>query len=298
MNRRPTRIIPRLDIKGPHVVKGVHLEGLRVLGRPEAFARWYDESGADELLYLDVVASLYGRNNLLEIVRRTSSDIFIPLTVGGGLRGIDDIRDALRAGADKVAVNTAAVRNPALVTQAARRFGSSTIVVSIEAIETAPGVFEAFTDNGREQTGMDAIEWAVRACELGAGEILLTSVDREGTGRGFDLALTRTVADAVGVPVIASGGAGNIEHVRQAIVEGHADAVAVASVFHYDAVERLPIPEIDEREGNSDYLKSGRSPQSIEPATVHAVADCLAGAGLITRLTGSDRSATAVRSSR
>ncbi|MEO8679073.1 MAG: imidazole glycerol phosphate synthase cyclase subunit, partial [Vicinamibacterales bacterium] len=187
---RHTRIIPRLDIKGPNLVKGVHLEGLRVLGQPEAFARWYSEGGADELIYLDVVASLYGRNSLLDFVSRTSAEIFIPLTVGGGLRSLDDIRAVLCAGADKVALNTAAVADPALITAAAHRFGSSAIVITIEAIETAPGKYEAFTNNGREATGLDAVLWAERAVSLGAGEVLLTSVDREGTGRGFDLALT------------------------------------------------------------------------------------------------------------
>ena len=163
------RLIPRLDIKGPNLVKGIHLEGLRVLGKPERFARWYYEQGADELLYMDVVASLYQRNSLLDIVRRTSREIFIPLTVGGGLRTLDDIREVLRAGADKVALNTAAINRPELVREAAECFGSSTIVVSIEAIRKPDGRYEAYTDNGREKTGVDVFEWAVRAAELGAG---------------------------------------------------------------------------------------------------------------------------------
>jgi cyclase len=281
---RHTRIIPRLDIKGPNLVKGIHLEGLRVLGRPETFARWYYENGADELIYLDVVASLYGRNSLLDIVRRTSAEIFIPLTVGGGLRSVDDIREALRAGADKVAINTAAVRSPSLITEAARRFGSSTIVVAIEAIETTPGTYEAFTDNGREATGVNAVEWASRAVELGAGEILLTSVDREGTGRGFDLGLTRTVADAVGVPVIAAGGAGSVRHVTDALLEGHADAVAIASILHYHAVRELPPPEEAIVEGNTEFLRSGRLPsRDLQPVTIAALASAIAEAGLITR---------------
>src|SRR5574341_1652307 len=166
------RIIPRLDIKGPNLVKGIHLEGLRVLGKPDRFARCYYEHGADELLYMDVVASLYGRNSLLEIVARTSKEIFIPLTVGGGLRTLDDIKEALRAGADKVSLNTAAIGNPELVREASRRFGSSTIVVSIEAVKKPDGSYEAYTDNGRERTGVDALQWAVQAAELGAGEIL------------------------------------------------------------------------------------------------------------------------------
>ena len=201
------RIIPRLDIKGPNLVKGIHLEGLRVLGKPEQFARYYYEQGADELLYMDVVASLYQRNSLLEIVARTAREIFIPMTVGGGLRNLEDIREVLRAGADKVSLNTAVIGRPELIREAAHQFGSSTIVVSIEAIKNRDGSYEAYTDNGRESTGVDALEWALRAVELGAGELLVTSIDREGMGNGFDLELTRTIAESVPVPVIACGGA-------------------------------------------------------------------------------------------
>ena len=227
------RIIPRLDIKGPNLVKGVGLEGLRVLGKPERFARHYYESGADELVYLDVVASLYGRNSLLDIISRTSREIFIPLTVGGGLRSLDDIRQVLRAGADKASLNTAAIRSPELVREAAGRFGSSTIVVSIEAKAQPGGRYEAYTDNGRERTGVDAVAWAKRAESLGAGEILLTSVDREGTKKGYDLELIRAVSDSVNIPVIASGGAGAPEHFKDAVEKGRADAVAAAHVLHY-----------------------------------------------------------------
>src|SRR5712691_717483 len=187
------RIIPRLDIKGPNLVKGIHLEGLRVLGKPEQFAKLYYEQGADELLYMDVVASLYQRNSLLDIVSRTSKELFIPLTVGGGLRSLDDIRAALKAGADKVALNTAAIRRPEFVREAAERFGSSTIIVSIEAIRRTDGTYEAYTDNGRERTGVDALQWAQQAATLGAGEILVTSIDREGTGKGFDMELVRQI---------------------------------------------------------------------------------------------------------
>jgi len=233
-----TRIIPRLDIKGPNLVKGIHLEGLRVLGKPEDFARRYYEEGADELLFMDVVASLYERNSLLDIVRRTADEIFIPLAVGGGLRTLDDIRTVLRAGADKVTLNTAAIRRPELIREAAQRFGSSTIVVSIEAILKADGKYEAYTDNGREKTGLDAIEWAVRAAELGAGELVVTSIDREGTGRGFDLDLIGRTASAVSIPVIASGGAGKAGDVGDALVAGAA-AVAIASVLHYNVFQDL-----------------------------------------------------------
>jgi len=232
------RIIPRLDIKGPNLVKGIHLEGLRVLGQPEDFARFYYEQGADELLYMDVVASLYQRNSLLDIVARTSKEIFIPLTVGGGLRSLEDIRAALRAGADKVSLNTAVIANPELIRQASETFGSSTIVVSIEAIRKPDGRYEAYTDNGREHTGLDAVEWALRAAELGAGELLVTSIDREGTAKGYDIELTRKIADQVSIPVIACGGAGALAHVEDVIRQGHADAVSLASVLHYEFLQR------------------------------------------------------------
>lgn len=229
------RIIPRLDVKGPNLVKGIHLEGLRVLGKPAAFARHYYEQGADELLFMDVVASLYGRNNLLSLVEETANEIFVPLVVGGGMRSIDDIRAVLRAGADKVTINTAALRRPDFIREAAGTFGSSTIVVSIEAMKKADGGYEAFTDNGREKTGVDAIEWAARVAELGAGEILVTSIEREGTGRGYDIELTRAVAGAVDIPVVACGGAGKPEHVAEAIAAG-ASAVSLASLLHYEYV--------------------------------------------------------------
>ena len=201
----PTRLIPRLDVKGKNLIKGIHLEGLRVIGDPQAFARKYYEDGADELLYVDVVASLYGRNSLHDIVRRTAQDVFVPLTVTGGLRSVDDVREMLRAGADKVGINTAATKRPELIREVARKFGSQCMVLSIEAKRTSAGKWEAFTDNGREPTGLDVVEWAQRGVELGAGEILLTSVDQEGTRDGFDTDLIAAVASVVPVPVIASG---------------------------------------------------------------------------------------------
>jgi cyclase len=227
------RLIARLDIKGPNLIKGVHLEGLRVIGDPQEYARRYYEQGADELLYIDIVASLYGRSKLTEIVRRAAHDVFVPMTVGGGIRSVDDVRDLLRAGADKVAINTAAVRRPELVTEVSRRFGSQCMVLSIEAKQQAPGQWEVYTDCGRERSGIDAVQWAQRGVELGAGEILVTSIDREGTRKGFDVALTRAVADAVQVPVIASGGYGETSHLREVVRDGHADAVAVADALHY-----------------------------------------------------------------
>ena len=238
---RQIRLIARLDVKGPNLIKGVHLEGLRVIGAPNEFARRYYEQGADELIYIDIVASLYGRNKLTEIVRRTAHDVFVPMTVGGGVRNVDDVRDLLRAGADKVAINTAAVRRPELITEVSRRFGSQCMVLSIEAKQQAPGQWEVFTDCGRERSGVDVVAWAQRGVELGAGEILVTSIDREGTRKGFDLELTRAVADAVQVPIIASGGYGEPAHLGTVVREGHADAIAFADALHY---QRTTLPEL------------------------------------------------------
>jgi cyclase len=207
------RLIPRLDIKGPNLVKGIHLEGLRVLGRPADFARTYYLEGADELLFVDIVASLYQRNQLLPIILETAKEMYIPLTVAGGLRSLQDIRSVLRAGADKAALNTAAIRQPELISEAALAFGSSTVVVSIEAKKRPDGSYEAYTDCGRERTGREVVAWAQEAESRGAGEILITSIDREGTGAGFDLELTELVTSAVSLPVVASGGAGRKEDV-------------------------------------------------------------------------------------
>lgn len=253
-----TRIIPRLDIKGPNLVKGINLEGLRVLGKPEAFARYYYETGADELFYQDAVASLYGRNSLLDIVKKTASEIFIPLTVGGGLRTTDDIKHALRAGADKVSINTAAIKDPELIRRASRTFGSSTIVVSIEAIRKGNGKYEAYVDYGRESTGVDALVWARRAEELGAGELMVTSINKEGTGQGYDLELLAGVSEAVSVPVIAAGGAGSTKHICEAIELGKADAVSMASILHYDAIDKVNFNSAEySLEGNIEYAAKG-----------------------------------------
>lgn len=237
------RLIARLDIKGPNLIKGIHLEGLRVIGDPRAYALKYYEQGADEFLYMDCVASLYGRNNLAEIVRHTSEDAFIPMTVGGGVRSVGDVETLLRVGADKVAVNTAAVARPELISEIAVRFGSQCMVMSIEAKRTGPGSWEAYTDNGRERTGLDVVEWARRCESLGAGEILLTSVDCEGTRKGFETDLVRAVSTAVQIPVIASGGMGSVQHLADVVRDGKADAVAMADILHYD---RMTLPEIRE----------------------------------------------------
>jgi cyclase len=254
------RVIPRLDIKGPNVVKGIHFDGLRVVGDPAELALRYYEGGADELLYMDVVATLYGRNSLLDIVERAARSIFIPMTVGGGIRSVEDIRALLRAGADKVAVNTAAVKNPDFIAEAARRFGSQCIVVSIEAKRREQGRWEALTDNGRETTGLDAVAWAHKAAALGAGEILLTSVDQEGTGKGYDVELVEKLARALPVPVIAGGGAGSPAHVAEVVLKGGADAVSMAAILHY---RRHTIAEIKEE------LAARSLPVRRAPAPAH-----------------------------
>ena len=235
------RIIPRLDIKGPNLIKGIRLEGLRVIGDPQQHAVRYYEAGADELVYMDIVASLYGRNNLSDIISRAAKNVFIPITVGGGIRSVDDARLILRSGADKVAINTAAIARPALITEVAHRFGSQAMVLSIEAKQVSVARWEAYTDNGRERTGLDVLDWVRRGVELGAGEILLTAVDREGTRSGFDLDLIRAVSDAVPVPVIAGGGMGSIEHFVAAATVGRADAIAMADVLHY---KKLTVEDI------------------------------------------------------
>jgi cyclase len=265
------RIIPRLDIKGPNLVKGIHLEGLRVLGKPEQFARYYYETGADELVYMDVVASLYNRNSLHDIIKKTANEIFIPLTVGGGLRTIKDIRDVLRVGADKVSLNTAAIKNPQIIREASRKFGSSTILISIEAIRQADGKYLSYTDNGREYTGVEVIQWAKKVEELGAGEIMITSIDKEGTGSGYDIELTKSVSEAVSIPVIASGGAGNIGHTGEVISKGKADAIAVASILHYGLIRNHEF-EIDaDKEGNREFLKSGKSFSNITSSDLQEI---------------------------
>jgi imidazole glycerol-phosphate synthase subunit HisF len=265
------RIISRLDIKGPNLVKGIHLEGLRVMGKPEVFAKHYYESGADELFFQDTVASLYERNSLHDIISKTAREIFIPLTVGGGLRTIDDIRSVLRAGADKVSINTAAIKNPEFVREAAHMFGSSTIVVAIEAIKQNDGKYLAYVDNGREYTGVEVVNWAQKAEQLGAGEIVITSVDREGTGEGFDLELTRQVSQAVSIPVIAHGGAGSPADVAEVVREAQVDAVAIASILHYDYIRQLSDHGNFQGEGNTSFLKSGRPYNKIKPCTLQDI---------------------------
>ena len=227
------RIIPCLDVKSGRVVKGVNFVELRDAGDPVEIARRYDEQGADEITFLDITASSDDRDIILHVVEQVAEQVFIPLTVGGGVRVVEDVRRLLNAGADKVSMNTAAVNSPQLVFDASSKVGSQCIVVAIDAKQTAPGKWEVFTHGGRNNTGLDAIEWARKVAALGAGEILLTSMDRDGTKSGFDLALTRAVSDAVRIPVIASGGVGTLEHLAEGVSEGRADAVLAASIFHF-----------------------------------------------------------------
>lgn len=227
------RIIPCLDVTAGRVVKGVSFVALRDAGDPVEIARRYDEQGADELTFLDITASSDDRGILFKIIEQVASQVFIPLTVGGGVRAVGDVRNLLNAGADKVSINTSAVLNPQLVADAAGRYGSQCIVVAIDAKQVAAGRWEVFTHGGRRATGLDVVEWAKRMQRLGAGEILLTSMDRDGQKKGFDLQLTRAVTDALEVPVIASGGVGNLQHLADGVTQGGADAVLAASIFHF-----------------------------------------------------------------
>lgn len=227
------RIIPCLDVTGGRVVKGTNFVNLRDAGDPVELAAFYDREGADELIFLDITASSDGRKTTLDMVYRTAGEVFIPYTVGGGISSLDDIRAILTAGADKVAMNTAAVKNPVLVAEAAGRFGSQCIVVAIDARQSGPGNWEVYIHGGRTPTGIDAVEWAKKVESLGAGEIMLTSMDRDGTKDGYDLPLTRAIARAINIPVIASGGVGNLEHVVEGLTEGEADAALAASIFHF-----------------------------------------------------------------
>ncbi|MDR3175997.1 MAG: imidazole glycerol phosphate synthase cyclase subunit [Desulfovibrio sp.] len=254
---RNFRLIARLDVKGRNVVKGIQLEGLRKMGNPNEYAKKYYRDGIDEILYMDIVASLYERGNLLDIVRETTRDVFIPITVGGGLRTLDDVTATLRAGADKIAINTAAIKRPQIIREISEAFGAQCVVLSIEAKREAGGRWSVYYDNGREKTGMDVLEWAQQGCSLGAGEILLTSVDQEGTAQGFDQELVRTVAAAVSVPVIACGGMGNLGHLDELVRRARPDAVAMAHVLHYG---KLTVPDI------RASLRSGNVPvRSVPP---------------------------------
>ena len=245
---RNIRLIARLDVKAPNLVKGIQLEGLRKLGDPNIFAKKYYQEGIDEIYFEDIVASLYERNSLVGIIKRTTENVFVPITVGGGLRNIDDISSALRSGADKVSINTAALKNPEIIKKAARRFGSQAIVLSIQAKRNENG-WEAYFDNGREHSGIDAVDWASEGEELGAGEILVTSVDKEGMAKGFDCELIKEISSNVSIPVKASGGMGKLEHLSDVVIQGCADAVAMAHVLHYDIITLNEIRDYASKEG-------------------------------------------------
>lgn len=244
------RIISRLDIKGPNLIKSIQLEGLRVMGDPNEFALKYYLEGADELIFMDSVASLYGRNSLSDIIVKATNNIFIPITVGGGIRSVEDAATILRSGADKVALNTAAVANPDLISALARKFGSQAVVVSIDAKEISENSWEVYTDMGREKTGLNVIEWAKKAEVLGAGEILLTSIDREGTRKGLNIELIEQINSVVKIPVIASGGVGKKEDIGSLLERTKVSAVAVADILHY---KRSTLPEIKQYLHESNY---------------------------------------------
>lgn len=267
------RIIPRLDIKGPNLVKGINLEGLRVLGDPSIIAQHYAENGADELIFQDVVASLYNRNSLVKIVEKVAKNIFIPLTVGGGIRSLNDIEELLKVGADKICINTAAIKDYKFIYEASRVFGSSTIVIAIESIKSIDdGEYYAFTDNGREITGKKVLEWVKEVEDNGAGEIVLTSVDREGTGEGFESILIHEVLKISNIPIIIHGGASSKDDVLKLFQdEKRANAVALASILHYDCIENLSDKYnfiSSEFEGNKSFLKAFQKPKKFKSVSI------------------------------
>ena len=260
------RIIARLDIKNDALVKGVHLEGFRVLGDPGSFAKIYYEDGIDEIVYMDVVASLYGRNGLIDLIKKTAKEIFIPLTVGGGIRSIDDVAALLAAGADKVCINTAAVQRPKLITEVVNVYGSSTLVIAVEAIKV-DDVYMVFTDNGREHTGLKVSEWVKKIEKLGAGEILLTSVDREGTGKGIDIELLEEVRNSVSISIVVHGGVGSVGDVYNTFENLRVDALCIASLFHYNTIHSK-VPLNKSIMGNRSFLLSNKERSGIKAVSV------------------------------
>lgn len=288
MSQLPVRIIARLDIKGPNLVKGIHLEGLRVLGDPDEFAEYYYKQGIDELFYMDVVASLYERNNLANMISKIAKKIFIPLIVGGGIRKLDDIKDVLRAGADKVCINTAAIRNPEFIKEAVKKFGASTIIIAIEALRQTDGSYLSSIDNGREFTGVDVVNWAKKLNEIGVGEIVITSVDREGTGSGFDLNLVKNVTAVTSVPIVVHGGAGSIKDVTDLFNSTKATAVALASVLHYQYINHSRAiyqnNKNENKEGNFSFLKSNSSYSKIHACELKELKKSLSQQGIFCRL--------------
>jgi cyclase len=283
------RIIPRLDVKGPNIIKGIQLDGHRVLGNVHYFSELYYQEGADELFFQDTVASLYRRNNLIEVVKRASEKVFIPITVAGGIRSVEDIRALLKAGADKVAINTAATENPMLLKEASDIFGSQSIVASLEVFQRKNGNYEIWCDYGRQPTGLDAFEWAQKVVEMGVGEIYLTSINKDGVGLGYDLELTKKISDLVSVPVVACSGAGNVDHVKEVIEECGVSAISAASLFHYKYIKKIEGPTLNFHEealrmgaqvdsGNIDFLNHGYGGQQaimVTPASINEVKNSL-----------------------
>ena len=251
---KPIRLIPRLDIKGPNLVKGVNLEGLRVLGKPLEFVKYYYNSGADEVIYTDIVASLYDREFIKKIVNETAKMIFIPITVGGGIRTLKDIEEVLRFGADKISLNTAAIKNPKLIKESVNFFGSSTISVSIEAIKHSDGKYYAYFNNGRDCSNFEVIDWAKKIENYGAGEIILTSISNEGTRSGFDIDLIKSVSTITSLPVIVHGGAGKIEHIIDVIKDSSISGVALSSILHYEAISNIKFDKKKHQEGNLEFI--------------------------------------------
>lgn len=245
------RMIARLDIKNNFVIKGIHLEGLRKVGDPYELAMKYYRSGVDEILLMDAVASLYDRNNIFPVLKKASEDVFVPITIGGGLRNLTDVEEALKAGADKVAINTAAIREPTLIEKVARKYGSQSVVASIEAKQTTNG-WEAYTESGREKSGIDALEWAEQLQDLGAGELLVTSIDKEGTKAGFDIKLIKAVNDIVSIPVVASGGYGEPEHIKELLKISQPSALCFASVLHYDIASIKDLQNVIEQSKSNE----------------------------------------------
>ncbi|MEY8214502.1 MAG: imidazole glycerol phosphate synthase cyclase subunit [Colwellia sp.] len=271
---RTKRVIARLDVKNNALVKGIHLEGLRVLGTPGLFAKKYYDDSIDELVYMDVVASLYERNGLIDLVRETAKNIFIPLTVGGGIKTSDDISALLHAGADKICINTAAVKDPKIISEFAEKFGSSTIVVAIEAIKDTDGSYKVYIDNGREFTGLDAVEWAVEVQRLGAGEIILTSVDNEGTGKGLNFELIKSIDSKLTIPLVVHGGVGKSEDFVKAFKETSVDGVCAASIFHYEAISHLDLSSVKVK-GNTSFLQKKITKKNLELCSVSDIKESL-----------------------
>lgn len=283
--RPPVRVIPRLDVKGVNLVKGIHLEGLRVLGDPSYFARFYAEGGADELLFMDAVASLYGRNSLLDVVEKTARNVFIPMTVGGGIRSLNDIAQVLRAGADKVAINTAAVNDPAFVAKAAERYGSSTIAVHIDAKRQRNGDWMVWTENGREPSNLNAVDWATKVAALGCGEILVTSIDAEGTTAGFDEELLRAISRVVTVPIVASGGAKSPATIATTARHIDVSAVSVASILHYGVAAILQSEGYSfGAAGEFQVIAEKRDFGRAKPTTIASIKTAMAAEGVDVRL--------------